>query len=157
MSGLKKSFQEYTRWKIATATTTGQAWGRMTDTSVRNGPAPSIAAASSISRGIVSMYWRSRNTSYALAKKVGTRSGSQVPTQPSLANIVYVGTTVTAAGRKIVAIRIVNRSDRPGNRKRANPYATSVQDTTTPTMPMSEIASVLNSSRGKSMRSQTSP
>ena len=31
--------------------------------SVRNGPAPSIAAASSISRGIVSKYWRSRNTS----------------------------------------------------------------------------------------------
>ena len=32
-------------------------------TSVRNGPAPSIAAASSISVGIVMKYWRMRNTS----------------------------------------------------------------------------------------------
>ena len=63
MSGPKKSFHEYTRWKIATAITTGQACGRITEMSVRNGPAPSIAAASSISRGIVRRYWRSRNTS----------------------------------------------------------------------------------------------
>ena len=43
--------------------TTGQACGRSTDQSVRNGPAPSIAAASSISVGIVMKYWRIRNTS----------------------------------------------------------------------------------------------
>ena len=50
-------------WKMATATITGQACGRITEVSVLNGPAPSIAAASSISRGIVRKYWRSRNTS----------------------------------------------------------------------------------------------
>ena len=33
-------------------------------------------------------YWRMRNTSKALAKKVGTSSGSQVPTQPSFTKIV---------------------------------------------------------------------
>src|SRR5215218_6949361 len=130
MSGLKKSFHEYTRWKIATATITGHACGRMTEMRVRNGPAPSIDAASSISRGIVSMYWRIRNTSYALAKNVGTSRGSHVPTQPIFAKIVYVGMIVTAAGRKIVAIRTVNRRPRPGNRKRANPYATRVHETT---------------------------
>ena len=67
------------------------------------------------------MYWRSRNTSNALAKNVGTSSGSHVPTQPSFAKIVYVGMIVTASGRKIVAIRSVNSSVRPGNRNRANP------------------------------------
>ena len=44
--------------------------------------APSIMAASSISRGIVMKYWRKRKTSNALPKKVGTINGSQVPTQP---------------------------------------------------------------------------
>ena len=93
----------------------------MTEIRVRNGPAPSIAAASSISRGIVRRYWRIRNTSYALAKNVGTSSGSHVPTQPSFENSVYVGMIVTASGRKIVAIRSVNRRPRPGNRNRAKP------------------------------------
>ena len=65
------------KWKMPTAMTTGQAWGRITDTSVRTGPAPSIAAASSISRGIVRKYWRIRKTSYALAKNVGTSRGAQ--------------------------------------------------------------------------------
>ena len=64
----------------------GQACGTMTEISVRNGLAPSIAAASSISRGIVIRYCRSRNTSNALAKNVGTISGSHVPTQPSFRN-----------------------------------------------------------------------
>src|SRR6478609_4128162 len=82
-TGPKKSFQLYTRWKIATATTTGMACGRRTDQRVRNGPAPSMAAASSISVGMVMKYWRIRNTSKAFAKNVGTSSGSQVPTQPS--------------------------------------------------------------------------
>ena len=88
MSGPKKSFHEYTRWKIATAMTTGHDCGRRTDQRVRNGPAPSIAAASSISVGIVMKYWRMRNTSNALAKNAGTSSGSQVPTQPSFTKIV---------------------------------------------------------------------
>ena len=74
-----------------------------------------------MSRGIVIMYWRIRNTSNALAKNVGTSSGSHVPTQPIFEKIVYVGTRVTAPGRKIVAISSVNRIDRPGNRNRANP------------------------------------
>ena len=57
--------------------------GRITDRKIRNGPAPSIVAASSRSRGIDRKYWRSRNTLKALAKKCGTISGSQVPFQPS--------------------------------------------------------------------------
>ena len=55
---------------------------------------------------------------------------------------------VTADGRKMVAIRIVNRMFRPGNRNRANPYATSVQDISVPIMPMTAIATVLNRRRG---------
>src|SRR6187401_370156 len=108
-SGPKKSFHEYTRWKIATAMTTGQACGRTTDQSVRNGPAPSMAAASSRSVGIVMKYWRMRKTSNGLAKNVGTSRGNHVPTQPSFWKIVYVGMIVTAAGRKIVAMSNVNR------------------------------------------------
>ena len=67
---------------------TGIDCGRSTDQSVRNGPAPSIAAASSISVGIVMKYWRIRKTSKALAKNVGTSNGSHVPTQPSFEKIV---------------------------------------------------------------------
>ena len=37
---------------------------------------------------------------------------------------------------------------RPGKRNRANPYATSVHETTVPIMPIIAMTSVLNSSRG---------
>src|SRR3954469_349943 len=148
MSGARKSFQAYTTWKIATAMIAGQAWGTMTDTSVRAGLAPSIAAASSISRGMVSRYWRRRNTSYAFAKNDGTSSGSQEPTQPSFRNTVYVGMSVTTYGRKMVAMRSVNIRLRPGNRKRANPYATTVHERIVPTIVMRAMAAVLNSRRG---------
>ena len=40
--------------------------------------------------------------------------------------------SVTAAGRKIVAISSVNSRLRPGNRNRAKPYATSVHESTVP-------------------------
>ena len=36
--------------------------GMITDRRMRNGPAPSIIAASSRSRGIVRKYWRNRKT-----------------------------------------------------------------------------------------------
>ena len=49
---------------------------------IRSGPAPSIVAASSSSRGIVMKNWRSRKTLKALAKKWGMISGSHVPIQP---------------------------------------------------------------------------
>ena len=62
---------------------------------------------------------------------------------------------VTAAGRKIVAISSVNRRSRPGKSKRAKPYATSVHEISTPMVEITETM-VLNSSRGKSIRSQTS-
>ena len=55
---------------------------------------------------------------------------------------------VTAAGRKIVAISSVNRRFRPGNWKRANPYATRVHERSVPIVPMMAIIAVLNSSRG---------
>ena len=93
-------------------------------------------------------YWRMRNTSKALAKNAGTSNGSQVPTHPSSTNSVYVGMIVTAYGRKIVAIKSVNSTFLPGKRKRANPYATSVHESTVPIVPMIASASVLNSSRG---------
>jgi hypothetical protein len=38
------------------------ACGTITERRIRNGPAPSIMAASSSSRGIVRKYWRSRKT-----------------------------------------------------------------------------------------------
>ena len=129
--------------------TTGQACGRITDQSVRNGPAPSIAAASSISVGIVMKYWRMRKTSNALAKNVGTSSGSHVP-DPAELHEDRVGRDDRhrASGRKIVAISSVNSRSRPGNRKRANPYATSVHDSSVPIVEMIAMAAVLNSSRG---------
>ena len=61
--------------------------GRITERRIRNGPAPSIIAASSRSRGIDMKYWRSRKTLYAFAKKCGMISGSHVPVQPSQVKI----------------------------------------------------------------------
>ena len=55
---------------------------------------------------------------------------------------------MTAAGRKIVAIRSVKRRLLPGKLKRAKPYATNVHEISVPIVPMSAIATVLNSSRG---------
>ena len=37
---------------------------------------------------------------------------------------------------------------RPGNRKRAKPYATTVHESTVPIMPITASATVLNSRRG---------
>ncbi len=85
-SGRKKSFHEKKKWKRATAVIAGIDSGRITERKIRNGPAPSIVAASSRSRGIDRKYWRNRKTLNALAKKCGTISGSQVPFQPSLVN-----------------------------------------------------------------------
>ena len=61
----------------------GYACGRITDRRILNGPAPSIMAASSRSRGMLMKNWRSRNTLNALANRCGTISGSHVPIQPS--------------------------------------------------------------------------
>ena len=55
---------------------------------------------------------------------------------------------VTAAGRKIVAIRSVKRKPLPGNRNRANPYATSVHEMSVPMVDTTAMKIVLNSSRG---------
>src|SRR6266542_2727006 len=57
--------------------------------------------------------------------------------------------TVTAKGRKIVAMTSVNSLPRPGNRKRAKPYATRVHDRTVPIVVMIAIAAVLKKIRGK--------
>src|SRR5690349_6096081 len=63
--------------------------------------------------------------------------------------------TVTTAGRKIVDSRSRNSRLRPGNRKRANPYATRVHDIRTPIIPTTAMTTVLNRSRGYSRRSHT--
>ena len=95
--------------------------GTMIERRIRNGPAPSIIAASSSSRGIVMKYWRSRKTLNAFAKKWGMISGSHVPFQPSHVKITYCGSSVTWIGRMIVASRMKKRTFLPGNRNRAKP------------------------------------
>ena len=99
-------------------------------------------------------YWRNRNTSKALAKNVGTKSGAQAriglddPTTPSFTHMAYVGMTVTIEGRKMVEMSSRNRKLRPGKRNRAKPYATRVHETSTPTIPTTAMKTVLNNSRG---------
>src|SRR5713226_10308241 len=126
-----------------------QACGTITDTSVRNGPAPSIMAASSRSRGMLMKNCRSKNTLYAFPKKWGTSNGSHVPTQPSLVNSAYEGTIVTCCGRMIVPTRMVNRIVLPGIRKRENPYATTTAELTAPIVPITAMATVLKNNRPK--------
>src|SRR5688572_486421 len=77
-SGSKYWFHTKKKWKIVTAVIAGMAWGIMIEMRIRSGPAPSIMAASSNSLGMLMKYCRSKKTSYALAKKAGTNSGSQV-------------------------------------------------------------------------------
>src|SRR6266511_6030285 len=64
--------------------------------------------------------------------------------------------TVTAKGRKIVAMTSVKSLPRPGNRKRANAYATRVHDRTVPIVVMIAMAAVLKKIRGKLSWSQAS-
>ncbi len=47
-----------------------------------------------------------------------------------------------------MAISSRNSRSRPGNRNRAKPYATSVQESSVPIIEMSAMAAVLNSNRG---------
>ena len=155
-SGARKSFHAKKKWNRQTAVMAGQACGTITESSVRNGPAPSIMAASSISRGMLMKNCRSRNTLYALPKKCGTSSGSHVPTQPSLVNSAYVGTIVTCCGRMIVPTRMVNSSALPGIRNRENPYATTTAELTAPTVPINAMATVLKNSRPKFVICQAS-
>ena len=112
-------------------------------------------AASSISRGIVMKYWRSRKTLKAFAKKCGTISGSHVPFQPSHVKITYCGRSVTWFGRMIVPSRMKKKRFRPGNRNRAKPYATRIDEKTAPIVLRSAIPAVLKSSRGKFSCCQT--
>src|SRR3954469_18933159 len=146
---MKKSFHAKKKWNRETAVSAATDCGTMIERRIRNGPAPSIIAASSRSRGIVRKYCRSRKTLYALAKQWGMISGSHVPFQPSDVKITYVGSRVTWNGRMIVAMRTTNSAFRPGKRKRAKPYATSVEETTAPIVLRSAIPAVLNSRRGK--------
>src|SRR6478752_5234213 len=146
---MKKSFQAKKKWNRLTAVIAAIDCGTITERRIRNGPAPSIIAASSSSRGIDRKYWRSRNTLYAFAKKWGMISGSHVPFQPSHVNSTYCGSSVTWNGRMIVAIRTTNIAFLPGKRNRAKPYATRIDENTAPIVDRIAIPNVLRSSRGK--------
>src|SRR4026209_2743540 len=61
-SGTKKSFHAKKKWNRATAVIAAIDWGTMIDRNTRNGPAPSIIAASSSSRGVDLQYGRNRKT-----------------------------------------------------------------------------------------------
>ncbi len=52
---------------------------------IRSSLAPSMRAASDSSRGMPRKNWRSRKMKNGLPRNVGTISGRNVPTQPSLA------------------------------------------------------------------------
>ena len=60
MRGQKNAFHVPWNWRIATADSAGVASGSITRQNVVKKPAPSIRAASSMSRGIDRKYWRIR-------------------------------------------------------------------------------------------------
>ena len=141
--------------KIETATTTGQAWGRITE---REHP----ERAGPVDRGRLVQVARDRQQVLAHQEHVvgvgeeGRDQQRQPRPHPAELHEQRVGRDEGhGAGRKIVAISSVNSRPRPGNLNRANPYATRVHESTVPIVPMTAIATVLNSRRGKSMRSQT--
>ena len=94
-------------------------------------------------------YWRIRNTSKALAKKVGHEQGQPRP-DPAELQEDRVGRD-DRDRRRQEDRRDQQREQQargPGNRKRANPYATRVHESSVPIVEMMAIATVLNSSRG---------
>src|SRR5436190_22448796 len=78
------------------------------------------------------MYCVIRKMKNALPKNIGTNSGLSVLYHPSCRQITNDGTIVTCAGSIIVQSRMRNAADRPGQRRRANAYATNVLLNTDP-------------------------
>jgi hypothetical protein len=109
---------------------------------MRNGPQPSIRAASSRVVGIVRMNWTSRNTkNVSTARYFGARIGSPVPTQPNRRNRMYCGTIVAWNGSMIVSSMIANSTLLKGKRSRAKANAARLHDTTFPTTASEQSAS----------------
>src|SRR5207248_9679443 len=88
---------------------------------IRGSDAPSTRAASRISSGIESMYWRMKKIPNAFAAH-GLINGHGVSTQWKVVRIITnSGTTITANGTESVAITNANRKFRPGKLNFAKP------------------------------------
>src|SRR5688500_9367826 len=110
---------------MATTPRAGAESGMMIRQYIWNQLAPSSRAASSISRGIVIMYWRSRKMLKGWPKKDWMTSGQRVLTQPIWVKSRYNGTSVTWSGSIIVHRTSRKRKPRNRKRKRAKAKATS--------------------------------
>ena len=107
--------------KIEQVIRAGRISGRMIDQKMRKCPAPSMRAASSMSRGIWRMNCTSRNTKNAsVARNFGSSSGMNVSTRPRLLNRMYCGMISTWNGSSRVPIIAAKRMPSPLNWMRAN-------------------------------------
>ncbi len=86
MRGQKNDWKFPRKVRIASATTPGRASGRMTSRKSCSGDAPSISAASSKLRGMVTMNWRRRNVPKA-ENAMGRIRPRYVFTKPSFTMI----------------------------------------------------------------------
>ena len=119
--------------KIALVIRAGLISGRMIEKKIRRCPAPSMRAASSMSRGMLRMNCTIRNTKNAsVARNFGRISGQYVSTSSSLLNMMYCGMIITWNGSSSVPIIAANRMPTPRNWIRANAYAASAEESTVP-------------------------
>ena len=100
ISGHRKSFQRHMTEKMASTASAGAVSGRTIRQNTRHSLAPSMRAASISSSGIVSMYWRSRNT------PVGVAAGGRITPHSELVRPSAV--TTRNAGTRITEIGIIS-------------------------------------------------
>ena len=104
-----------------------------------------MTAASSMSGGKLRMNCMIMKTKKpSVANAAGTYSGKKVSSQPNSRNIRYCGTSSTLFGSSTVAMRSANSTRLPGTLKRANPNATSTDETTVTITLGTMIANVLS-------------
>ena len=109
----------------ARAARVGRTSGSMMCHQMRRWPQPSIFAASSMSRGMPFMNWRSRKMLNGAPNAAGSHSGAHVLYSPRFFQIRNTGIMVTCSGTMMVARMSTKTALRPGQLTRLTPYATS--------------------------------
>src|SRR5215467_4398556 len=106
--------------------------------------------------GTVMKNCRNRKMKNALPNQNGTVSGRYVLSQPNCQNSMKLGINSTYAGSIRVARVSVNSRFLPGNRKRANAYPASEDETTVPVVAIAVSRMLFQTQFGKNRTFHTS-
>src|SRR5438552_2661273 len=115
IKGHRKSFHRHITEKMARTASAGADSGRMIRQKIRHSLAWSMRAASINSSGIVSMYWRNRNTPVGVAT-AGQMTPHRLLRRPSSETTRKFGTRMIVGGIISVAMMSRNTASRPPKR-----------------------------------------